>query len=78
MAHGQGKVHRALLDNMSIDELRQCAALAHGRLETEASGGIHLENIANIAATGVDYASIGQLTHSAGSVDLALHIDGKP
>jgi nicotinate-nucleotide pyrophosphorylase (carboxylating) len=69
---GRGKITRVLLDNMSVSQLTACVALNAGVFETEASGGIGLENIIAIAKTGVDYASVGALTHSAGSVDLSM------
>lgn len=69
---GRGIVTRVLLDNMTPAALTACVALNAGVFETEASGGITLDNIAEIATTGVDYASIGALTHSAGSVDLSM------
>jgi nicotinate-nucleotide pyrophosphorylase (carboxylating) len=61
-----------LLDNMSLDELRECVALCRGRCRTEASGGVNLGTVAAIAATGVDAISVGALTHSAPAADLAL------
>jgi nicotinate-nucleotide pyrophosphorylase (carboxylating) len=64
-----------LLDNMTPDELREAVALVAGRAKTEASGGIRLANVAEIAATGVDYISVGALTHSARAVDLSLEIE---
>jgi nicotinate-nucleotide pyrophosphorylase (carboxylating) len=64
-----------LLDNMSIDELRECVALAEGRTLTEASGGITLETVKRVAETGVDWISIGALTHSAISLDIALDFE---
>jgi len=70
----QGKVTRVLLDNMSVDALKNCVSLCQGRVETEASGNIRLENILEIAKTGVDYASVGELTYNAGHVDLSLEI----
>jgi nicotinate-nucleotide pyrophosphorylase (carboxylating) len=65
-----------LLDNMSVETLRQAVALARGRALTEASGGITPETAAAIAATGVDLLSMGWLTHSAASLDVALDVDG--
>jgi nicotinate-nucleotide pyrophosphorylase (carboxylating) len=65
-----------LLDNMSVETLRQAVALAKGRALTEASGGITPETAAAIAATGVDLLSMGWLTHSAPSLDVALDVDG--
>jgi len=64
-----------LLDNMSVDTLRQAVALARGRALTEASGGITPETAAAIAATGVDLLSMGWLTHSAASLDVALDVE---
>jgi len=70
---------RLLLDNMSPEELRSAvtardaAAKAHGPVATlEASGGITLDNVAEIAATGVDFVSVGALTHSAPALDLSM------
>lgn len=61
-----------LLDNMSPDEMRTVVALVDGRAITEASGGITLANVAEVAATGVDLISIGALTHSAAALDISL------
>jgi nicotinate-nucleotide pyrophosphorylase (carboxylating) len=63
-----------LLDNMSVETLRQAVALARGRAITEASGGITPETAAAIAATGVNLLSMGWLTHSAPSLDVALDV----
>ena len=68
-------VPRLLLDNMSIDELRGAVELAGGRAELEASGGITLETIRAVAETGVDYISVGALTHSAPALDVSLLLD---
>ncbi len=65
---------QVLLDNMSLGELREAVALVGGRAKTEASGGITLDNAADIAATGVDYLSVGALTHSARAMDFSLEI----
>lgn len=67
------KVTRVLLDNMPPALLRDCVALVDGRLETEASGNVRLESILAIAETGVDYASVGELTYNAGHVDLSMY-----
>lgn len=64
-----------LLDNFDINSMKQAVAMVAGKLVIEASGGVTLENIAEIAATGVDYASSGALTHSAPSLDVALDIE---
>lgn len=61
-----------LLDNMTPTLLRECVALCRGICKTEASGGITLETIREVAKTGIDAISIGALTHSAPSIDLAL------
>jgi nicotinate-nucleotide pyrophosphorylase (carboxylating) len=61
-----------LLDNMSNDELRRAVALIDGRAHTEASGGVTLDTVGAIAATGVDRISVGALTHSAPAFDCAL------
>jgi nicotinate-nucleotide pyrophosphorylase (carboxylating) len=65
----------ALLDNMDIATLTKAVELARGRLVLEASGGVTLDSIPAIAATGVDYVSSGALTHSAPNFDIALDID---
>jgi nicotinate-nucleotide pyrophosphorylase (carboxylating) len=61
-----------LLDNMSTEELRQAVALIAGRAITEASGGVNLATVGEIAATGVDVISVGALTHSAPVLDIGL------
>ena len=61
-----------LLDNMNTDELRACVALIGGRVPCEASGGVRLDTIAAIAATGVDFVSVGRLTQSAPAADIGL------
>jgi nicotinate-nucleotide pyrophosphorylase (carboxylating) len=61
-----------LLDNMNIDELRAAVALIAGRVPSEASGGVRLDTIAAIAATGVTYVSVGRLTQSAPAADIGL------
>jgi nicotinate-nucleotide pyrophosphorylase (carboxylating) len=64
-----------LLDNMSVAQLREAVALVDGRLLCEASGGVILENVMQVAETGVDLISVGALTHSARVLDLGLDID---
>ena len=61
-----------LLDNMDLEGLRTAVHRVNKRAETEASGGVRLENVRAIAETGVDFISIGALTHSARAVDIAL------
>ena len=67
-----GQVHRVMLDNMLPSEIKQAIQMIGGRFETEASGGITEKNIAEIAETGVDYISVGALTHSYRSIDMSL------
>jgi nicotinate-nucleotide pyrophosphorylase (carboxylating) len=64
--------HVILLDNMSLEDLRTCVKLGKGKVTLEASGGVNLRTVANIAATGVDVISIGALTHSAPNFDIGL------
>ena len=63
-----------LLDNMSLEEMRNAVSIAGGRVLLEASGGVTLESIEEIAKTGVDMISVGALTHSARSVDISLKV----
>jgi nicotinate-nucleotide pyrophosphorylase (carboxylating) len=63
-----------LLDNMSVEELREAVRLAGGRVRLEASGGVTLETIRAIAETGVDFISVGALTHSARALDFSLEV----
>ena len=65
-------VRRILLDNMTPDAMRQAVALSAGRACLEASGNVTLANVREIAETGVDYISIGALTHSAKALDVSL------
>jgi len=67
-----GKVDRVMLDNYTPEQIKDALQLINGRFETEASGGINLENIEAYAATGVDYISAGALIHQARSIDLSL------
>ena len=67
-----GKVHRIMLDNFTPELIIEGLRIINGKFETEASGGINLENIESFAKTGVDYVSIGALIHQAKSVDLSL------
>jgi len=64
-----------MLDNMQLVELRQAVQLVDGRAITEASGGVTLDTVRPIAQTGVDWISVGALTHSAPALDLALDFD---
>jgi nicotinate-nucleotide pyrophosphorylase (carboxylating) len=65
-------IERILLDNMTLEDLRSAVALSGGRAKLEASGGVTLETVRAIAETGVDYISVGALTHSAPALDLSL------
>ena len=64
-----------MLDNMAVDEMRECVALCKGRAITEASGGVRLDTVRAIAETGVDWISVGALTHSAPALDLGLDFE---
>ena len=68
-------VDTIMLDNFSPDELREGIALVAGRARVEASGGVTLDTIAEIAATGVDVISVGALTHSVRAIDLGLDVE---
>ena len=72
MKVGKGKVFRIMLDNFTPAQLVPALELIQQQFETEASGGIHLDNIVEYASTGVDYVSVGALIHQARSLDLSL------
>lgn len=63
-----------MLDNMDIENMKEAVRLAKGKVLIEASGGVDLDNIREIALTGVDFISIGALTHSARAVDISMKI----
>ncbi|MEI9919229.1 MAG: carboxylating nicotinate-nucleotide diphosphorylase [Bacteroidota bacterium] len=67
-----GGVDVIMLDNMSVEDMREAVNVIGGRCKTEASGGITEQTIANVAQSGVDYISVGALTHSVKSLDLSL------
>ncbi len=67
-----GRVHRIMLDNFEPDDIEEAVALIGGRYETEASGGIHIDNVVAYARTGVDLISVGAIIHHAVSLDLSL------
>lgn len=69
---GKGKVFRVMLDNFLPQEITEAVKLIEGKFETEASGGINLQNIEEYAKTGVDFISVGALIHQAKSLDLSL------
>jgi nicotinate-nucleotide pyrophosphorylase (carboxylating) len=64
-----------LLDNMTVDEIREAVRRSRGRAKTEISGGVNLERMPELAATGADYVSSGALTHSAPAVDISFEIE---
>ena len=64
-----------MLDNFSPEQTRQAVALIAGRVDTESSGGITLENLRAYAECGVDYISVGALTHQVQSLDISLLAD---
>ncbi|WP_455204623.1 carboxylating nicotinate-nucleotide diphosphorylase [Kaarinaea lacus] len=68
-------VQRLLLDNMSITQLRDAVQMINSKMQTEASGGISLENIRKIAETGVDFISVGDLTKNVQAIDLSMRFD---
>lgn len=72
VAIGQGKVFRIMLDNFNPEQIREALPYIGNDFETEASGGINLENIEAYAKTGVDFVSVGALIHQAKSLDLSL------
>ena len=69
-----GQIDRIMLDNFELPLLREAIHIIDGRYETEASGGVTLTTVRGIAETGVNFISVGALTHSAGSLDLSLKI----
>jgi len=64
-----------MLDNMSLEEIKEAVALAKGKALLEASGGITLENARSVAEAGVDFISVGALTHSAPALDISLELE---
>jgi nicotinate-nucleotide pyrophosphorylase (carboxylating) len=75
MTVGDGFVNRVLLDNFPLELLREAVQINDGLFETEASGGVHLDTVRAIAETGVNYISVGALTHSAKGLDISLEIE---
>jgi len=69
-------VNTIMLDNMGIEEMQEAVALINKRALVEASGGVKLETVEEIARTGVDYISVGALTHSVRAVDMSLRVSG--
>jgi len=68
----QGGVDRIMLDNFNFEDLRKAVSLINNQFETEASGGINLDTVRKYAECGVDYISVGALTHSVHNMDLSL------
>jgi nicotinate-nucleotide pyrophosphorylase (carboxylating) len=68
-------VDALLLDNMSLEEMRACVALIAGKATSEASGNMTLARVPEVAATGVDFISVGSITHSLQSIDFSLEIE---
>ena len=64
-----------MLDNMNLDDMRQAVKSIHGRALVEASGGVTLDRVRAIAETGVDFISVGALTHSAKAIDISLELE---
>jgi nicotinate-nucleotide pyrophosphorylase (carboxylating) len=64
-----------LVDNLSTEEVHEAVRRAHGRAKVEISGGVTLERMSGLAATGADYVSVGALTHSAPAVDISFEIE---
>ena len=71
----EGGADIVMLDNMSLDEIAEAARIAKGRCLTEVSGGVTLDRVAEIAATGVDLISVGALTHSVKALDIGLDVE---
>lgn len=63
-----------MLDNMSLNQMREAVRLINKKVLAEASGGINLENVVQVAETGVDLVSLGWLTHSVRALDLSLNL----
>jgi nicotinate-nucleotide pyrophosphorylase (carboxylating) len=68
----QGGIDRIMLDNFNFKNLREAVSLINNQFETEASGGINLDTVRKYAECGVDYISVGALTHSVHNMDLSL------
>ncbi len=73
-----GKVNRIMLDNFTLPQMRKAVKLIDGKYEVEASGGVTMKTLRKIAKTGVNFISVGALTHSAKSMDMSLKIISTP
>jgi nicotinate-nucleotide pyrophosphorylase (carboxylating) len=69
------RVEIVLVDNMSIDEIREAVRRARGRAKVEISGGVTLDRVSELAKTGANYVSVGALTHSAPAADLSFELE---
>ncbi len=67
-------IHRIMLDNFKTEDMEKAVGLISGKFEVEASGNVGLENVREIAETGVDFISVGALTHSVKALDIALNV----
>ena len=70
----QTKADIIMLDNFEIDDMKKAVKFINGRCKVEASGGVNLETVKQIAETGVDFISVGALTHSIKALDISLEI----
>ncbi len=68
-------VDRIMLDNMDVEQMREAVAVTNGATKLEASGGVNLDTVTAIARTGVDYISVGALTHSVKAMDISLDVE---
>ena len=69
------QVDRIMLDNMDLEVMRRAVEMTGGRVPLEASGGMTLKRVPDVAAAGVDYISVGALTHSVRALDISLEIE---
>ena len=68
-------VDRIMLDNMSLEQMREAVQIVNGKIPLEASGNVSLQTVSQIAATGVDYISVGKLTHSVSALDISFILE---
>lgn len=68
-------VDQVLLDNMSLEEIKECLSIIPSHIKSEASGNMTLQRVKQVAETGVDYISVGQITHSVASADMSFLLD---
>ncbi len=73
--HGKNIVNRVMFDNFELEKLREAVVMNSFAFETEASGGVNLKTVRSIAETGVDYISVGALTHSVTGLDISLEME---